>query len=86
MSEVLVRPSKVSQWGNSAAVRISAAALECANLHVDDPVDVIATEDEIVIRRRPKRVAMSDLLAAFDPAVHRHGLAFDVDPTGSETR
>jgi mRNA-degrading endonuclease toxin of MazEF toxin-antitoxin module len=29
---------------------------------------------------------MSELLAAFDPQTHRRQLAFDVDPTGSETR
>jgi antitoxin component of MazEF toxin-antitoxin module len=85
MPEGLVRPGKVAQWGNGAAVRISAAALERAGLHVDDVVDVIANEDEIVIRRRRPRVAMTDLLARFDPAKHRHDLAFDSDPVGRET-
>jgi len=86
MSGVMIRPSKVAQWGNSAAVRIAAAALERANLHIDDAVDVIATEDEIVIRRRRPRVTMDELLAKFDPKKHRHDLVFDVDPSGTETR
>ncbi len=86
MSDVVIRPSKVAQWGNSAAVRLGAAALERAHLHVDDPVDIIASEDEIIIRRQRPRVTMTELLARFDPATHRHDLAFDVEPDGTETR
>jgi antitoxin component of MazEF toxin-antitoxin module len=82
----MIRPSKVAQWGNSAAVRIAAAALERAHLSIDDAVDVIANEDEIIIRRRRPRVTMTELLAKFDPEKHRHELAFDSDPTGTETR
>ena len=85
MPDTMVRPGKVAQWGNSAAARITAAALERAHLHVDDPVDVIATDDEIIIRRRRPQVTMGELLAKFDPDKHRHDLAFDQDPVGSET-
>ena len=85
MPDTLVRPGKVAQWGNGGAVRLSAASLERAGLHIDDAVDVIANEDEIVIRRRRPRVAMADLLARFDPAKHRHDLAFDDAPIGRET-
>ncbi len=85
MSETVVRSAKVAQWGNSAAVRISAAALERAHLGIDDAIDVIATDDEIVIRRRRPHVTMDALLAAFEPDRHRHDLAFDVAPSGSET-
>lgn len=86
MSDILIRPSKVAQWGNSAAIRIAMAALEHAHLCIDDPVHVIATEDEIVIRRRRPRVTMDELLARFDPDKHRHELSFDLDPAGIETR
>ena len=86
MPDVLSRASKVAQWGNSAAVRIGAALLERANLSIDDPVEVIAGEDEIIIRRQRARVSMDELLARFDPEKHRHDLAFDGDPEGSETR
>jgi len=86
MSDVMIRSGKVAQWGNSAAVRIATAALERANLHIDDAVDVIATEDEIVIRRRRPRITMDELLSKFDPVKHRHELAFDEDPAGTETR
>ena len=85
MSDTMIRASKVAQWGNSAAVRITAAELERARLHIDDAVDVIVIEDEIVIRRRRPSVTMEVLLAKFDPEKHRHDLTFDIDPTGTET-
>ncbi len=86
MADVLIKSGKVARWGNCAAVRIGAATLERAHLHVDDAVDVIAREDEIVIRRQRPRVTMAELLARFDPAKHRHDLQLDVGPAGTETR
>jgi len=86
MSDAMIRPSKVAQWGNSAAVRIATAALEHAHLRIDDAVDVIATEDEIIIRRRRPHVTMDELEREFDPEKHRHELSFDLDPAGTETR
>ena len=86
MPDLLIRPGKIARWGNGAAVRIGTAALERAGLHVDDAVEVIAGEDEIIIRRQRPRVTMAELLARFDPAKHRHDLAFDGDPVGSESQ
>ena len=86
MPDPLIRPGKIARWGNGAAVRIGTAALERAGLHVDDAVEVVADEDEIVIRRQRPRVTMAELLARFDPAKHRHDLAFDGAPVGSETQ
>jgi antitoxin component of MazEF toxin-antitoxin module len=86
MSDEITRPGKVARWGNSAAVRLTTAALERAHLHVDDAVDVIARDDEIVIRRQRTRVTMAELLARFDPAMHRRDLQLDADPIGTETR
>ena len=86
MPDVIIRPSKVAQWGNSAAVRLTSAALDRAHLRMDDPVDVIARDGEIIIRRQRPRVTMAELLARFDPAKHRHDLELDVEPVGSETR
>ncbi len=85
MPDVFVRPSKIAQWGNSAAVRIGAAALEHAHLHIADAVDIIATDGEIVIRRQSPKVTMAELLAQFDPTRHRHDITFDVEPMGTET-
>jgi antitoxin component of MazEF toxin-antitoxin module len=81
----ITRPGKIARWGNSAAVRIGMAVLERANLNLDDNVEVIAGDDEIIIRRQRPRVTMADLLAEFDPAKHRHDIAFDDQPLGSET-
>lgn len=39
----------VKKWGNSASVRIPAAVLESANLHVDEPVDVREESGRIII-------------------------------------
>ncbi len=86
MTDTMTRAGKVAKWGNSAAIRLTDSCLERAGLHIDDTVDVIATEDEIVIRRRRPPVTMDQLLATFDPAKHRHDLAFDLDPAGTETR
>ncbi len=85
MTTTISRPGKVSQWGNSAAIRIAAAVLEHAHLHLNDNVDVIAGEDEIIIRRQRPRVTMAALLAHFDPVKHRHVVRFDGDPVGNET-
>jgi antitoxin component of MazEF toxin-antitoxin module len=71
--------------GEWAAVRIATSALEHAGLHVDDAVEIIAREAEIVILWQRSRVTMAELLARFDPAKHRHDLAFDDEPLGTET-
>jgi antitoxin component of MazEF toxin-antitoxin module len=86
MPSFITRPGKVAQWGNSAAIRIGTALLEHAHLHVDDVVEVIAGEEEIIIRRQRPSVTMATLLAQFDPEKHRHDIAFDVNPVGNETR
>jgi antitoxin MazE len=39
----------VKKWGNSAAVRIPAAVLEAARIHLDQPVDVREEDGRIVI-------------------------------------
>jgi len=80
-----LKQTKISQWGNSAAVRLSSAALDVAQLRIDDAVEVLAREDEIIIRRQRPHVTMADLLARFDRTKHRHTLELDDDPTGSET-
>ena len=72
MSDLLISTAKVARWGNSAAVRLTSAALERAHLSVGDAVEIGARDDEIVIRRPRPRVSLDELLARFDPARHRH--------------
>ena len=86
MSETLVRTSKVAQWGNSAAVRLASAILARASLSVHDPVEIVASEGEIIIRRPRPRVRLEDLLARFDPKKHRHAPVLDDEPVGNESR
>jgi antitoxin MazE len=85
MADVTARPSKIVKWGNSAAVRLASSALDAAQMQVTDPVDVIATEGEIIIRRRYPKVTMAELLAKFDPDKHRRDLILDDAPVGKET-
>ena len=40
----------VKKWGNSASVRIPAAVMQAAQLHLDDPVDVREESGRIVIQ------------------------------------
>jgi antitoxin component of MazEF toxin-antitoxin module len=85
MSDAFTKSTKVAQRGNSAAVRLPAAALDAARLRINDAVEVIAREDEIIIRRQRPRVTMAELLARFDPTKHRHDLQLDAEPIGTET-
>jgi antitoxin component of MazEF toxin-antitoxin module len=86
MTDVLVKSSKVAQWGNSAAVRLSASILGRADFHISDEVEIVAGEGEIIIRHPRPRVRLDDLLARFDPAKHRHDVMLDDGPVGIETR
>jgi antitoxin component of MazEF toxin-antitoxin module len=86
VSDPATRPTKISQWGNSAAIRLGTAILESAQMQIDDAVDVSVREFEIIIRRAQPRVTMTELLEKFDPEKHRHDLAFDQEPAGTETR
>jgi antitoxin MazE len=54
----------VRRWGNSAAVRIPAAALDAAGLKPDDPVEVREENGRIVIE--PVRKAAIDIEALID--------------------
>jgi antitoxin component of MazEF toxin-antitoxin module len=86
MADVLVKSSKVARWGNSAAVRLSAATLERAAFHITDEIEIVAGEGEIIIRHPRPRVSLDDLLARFDPQLHRHAPLLDDAPRGNETR
>jgi len=85
MQIAAVKSGKVVRWGNSAAVRIPAAALSAANLSIAEDIEIEAHDGELVIRRVPPRVSMAELLARFDPAKHRHELMLDDVPVGAES-
>ncbi len=58
----------VKKWGNSASVRIPAAIMEAASLHLDDAVDVREEGGRIVIDPfRPAEFDLANLLAGITP-------------------
>ena len=58
----------VKKWGNSASVRIPAAIMEAASLHLDEAVDVREEGGRIVIDPvRPAEFDLANLLAGITP-------------------
>lgn len=54
----------VKKWGNSASVRIPAAVMQAAQLHLDQPVDVREEGGRIVIEPfRPEAYDLAALVA-----------------------
>jgi antitoxin MazE len=75
----------VKKWGNSASVRIPAAVMEAAKLHLDQPVDVRVEQGRIIIE--PIRTEVYDIaaLVAGITDENRHE-AVDMGPAiGQET-
>jgi antitoxin MazE len=75
----------VKKWGNSASVRIPAAVMEAARLHLDQPVDVREEQGRIIIE--PIRTEAYDIaaLVAGITDENRHE-AVDMGPAiGQET-
>jgi antitoxin MazE len=74
----------VKKWGNSAAVRIPAAVLEAAQVHLDQPVDVREEGGRIVIEPiRPPRYEIGALIAAITDE-NRHDPVEMGNPVGGE--
>lgn len=74
----------VKKWGNSAAVRIPAAVLEAARIHLDQPVDVREEGGRIVIEPlRPARYDAEALIAGITDA-NRHEPLDIGEPVGRE--
>ncbi len=74
----------VKKWGNSAAVRIPAAVLEAAQVHLDQPVDVREEGGRIVIEPlRPNRYDLENLIAGITDE-NRHEPVDMGKPIGGE--
>jgi antitoxin MazE len=74
----------VKKWGNSAAVRIPAAVLEAAQIHLDQPVDVREEDGRIVIEPlRPVRYDLEALVAGITDE-NRHEPIDLGEPLGRE--
>ena len=62
----------IKKWGNNLGVRLPAAVVREAHLHVDQRVRVSVEGDQVVIRPVDiSRLTLEQRLAAFDPK--RHG-------------
>ena len=58
----------IKRWGNSASVRIPAAIMEAASLHLDEAVDVREEGGRIVIDPvRPRDYDLMQLLSGITP-------------------
>jgi antitoxin MazE len=76
--------ARVKKWGNSAAVRIPAAVLEAAQVHLNQPVDVREENGRIVIEPlRPNRYDLESLVAGITEA-NRHEPVDMGKPVGRE--
>ena len=67
----------VKKWGNSASVRIPAAIMAAANLHLDEPVNVHEKDGRIVIEPiRSHTYDLAQLLADITPDNLHAGVSF----------
>ena len=55
--------TKIAKWGNSAAVRIPAAALEAAGLALGDKIDVVVANGAVELRPRKRPATVAELFA-----------------------
>lgn len=47
--------ARVQKWGNSQGLRLSKNVLQKANIEVGDEVEVVADEEQILIKKVPKK-------------------------------
>ncbi len=60
--------SKIAQWGNSAALRLSADVLKEARLKIGSTVSIEITKEGVLLKPEvgPKRYSLDEMLAACD--------------------
>ncbi len=76
----------VKKWGNSAAVRIPAAAMQAAKLRLEDPVDVREEAGRIVIEPVRRREYDLGVLLSRITRENLHDEADFGRPVGKEAR
>lgn len=57
----------IQKWGNSQGIRLPKIILDQLNFRENDKVEVIASEDCIILRKaeKPKHITLQDRLEAF---------------------
>ena len=73
----------IKQWGNSLGVRLPAAVVRKAHLHVDQRVRISVEGGQLVITPVTGALTLEQRLARFDPARHR-GEVMASKPIGAE--
>ncbi len=63
--------TKIQKWGNSQGLRLSKHVLEESGMVVGDDVDVIASENEIVIRKKETKTFFLEELVSRMPKDYR---------------
>ena len=74
----------VRKWGNSASVRIPAALMEAARLHLDQPVDIREEQGRIIIEPMPAEAYDLAALIAGITEENRHEAIGTGAPMGQE--
>ena len=74
----------VKKWGNSASVRIPAAIMEAAQLHLDQPVDVREEQGRIIIEPIRAEIYNIAALVAGITDENRHKTIEMGSPVGQE--
>lgn len=55
----------IQKWGNSQGIRIPKGALNVARLQENDDVEIIATEESIVLRKARRYRSLDQLFAGY---------------------
>ena len=56
----------IQKWGNSQAVRLPKAILKIAGIKEDEPVQIIAQKDEIIIKKARRHKTLKERLDGFE--------------------
>ena len=56
--------TKVQKWGNSQGLRLPKQVLDLANITIGEDVEIVVTEDQILVRKVPKpKYDLAELVA-----------------------
>ena len=58
----------IGRWGRDLAIRFPAEVAKNAGLRVGQPVEIAATDDELIIRKLPGEVSLKSMFAGKSPA------------------
>ena len=64
----------IQKWGNSQGIRLPKGALQAAGLKENDAVEIVASEAQIVIRKRERYESLDALFAGYDGEHRAHEL------------